>query len=295
VAVDLPFCCRSDGFYRWRDTLDQSRYAWHFGYTASANKSAFKGYTAFMFRSMILNKKLMLLMLASISLFLYGVDYLLLGSAKELTIWFLGNLAFLPVYVIIVTLMIEQVLRERERQAVLRKLNMVIGVFFSEVGNRLLKELSAYVVSCNELKRHLLVTGAWSKQEYATALEYIGKSSIQIESSKCEKMQLKSFLVSKRNFLVGLLENQNLLEHEDFTDLLWAVFHLVEELEARESFENMPASDIEHINGDIKRVFGHLSREWVMYMQHLKNDYPYLFSLAVRMNPMIDTADPAVY
>lgn len=49
------------------------------------------------------------------------------------------------------------------------------------------------------------------------------------------------------------------------------------------------------INGDIKRVYGHLSHQWVMYMQHLEQDYPYLFSLAVRLNPMIDSPDPHVY
>jgi len=30
--------------------------------------------------------------------------------------------------------------------------------------------------------------------------------------------------------LLGLLGNPNLLEHDSFTDLLWAVFHLMEEL-----------------------------------------------------------------
>jgi hypothetical protein len=248
-----------------------------------------------MFRKLILNKTLMVSALISVSLILYGMDYVLLGSAKELTIWFLGNLAFLPVYVIIVTLLIEQVIKEREHQAVMQKLNMVIGVFFSEVGNRLLKELSAYVVACDELKRHLLINGTWKEQEFSTALDYLRKSDITIDSSRCKKLELKSLLVEKRSFLVSLLENQNLLEHEEFTDLLWAVFHLTEELEARDTFENMPQTDIDHINGDIKRVFGHLSREWVMYVQHLKHDYPYLFSLAVRLNPMIDTPDPAVY
>ncbi len=248
-----------------------------------------------MLRTFILNKKLMVATLFFISLVLYGVDYVMLGSAKDLTIWFLGNLAFLPIYVIIVTIMIERVLKERERQSVMRKLNMVIGVFFSEVGNSLLKELSAYVVSCDNLKQHLLINGTWKEKDFATALDYLRTSDIKIESCRCEKRDLKKFLVEKRSFLVSLLENQNLLEHEDFSDLLWAVFHLVEELEARETFENMPQIDTDHINGDIKRVYGHLSREWVMYMQHLKHDYPYLFSLAVRLNPMIDSPDPAVY
>ncbi len=248
-----------------------------------------------MLRKLILNKTLMVCSLFLVSLTLYGADYVLLGSAKDLTIWFLGNLAFLPIYVIIVTLMIERVLKERERQSIMRKLNMVIGVFFSEVGNRLLKELSEYVVSCEKLRGHLLIDGTWTEREFSSTLEYLRKNDIKIESNRCEKLHLKMFLVEKRGFLVSLIENQTLLEHEEFTDLLWAVFHLVEELAARDTFENMPQSDIDHINGDIKRVFGHLSREWVMYMQHLKYDYPYLFSLAVRLNPMIDSPDPAVY
>ncbi len=248
-----------------------------------------------MLHKLILNKKLMVCSLFLFSIILYSLDYVLLGSAKELAVWFLGNLAFLPIYVIIVTLMIEQVVKERERQVVMRKLNMVIGVFFSEVGNRLLKELSVYVVSSDDLKRHLLINGSWKELEFTTALEYLRKSTVSIESNRSEKNDLKRYLVGKRGFLVSLLENQNLLEHEEFTDLLWAVFHLVEELDARTTFENMPQSDIDHINGDIKRVFGLLSREWVMYMQHLKHDYPYLFSLAVRLNPMIDSMDPIVY
>lgn len=248
-----------------------------------------------MLRTLILNKKLMVSFLVTASLIFYAIDFVLLGSVKELAIWFLGNLAFLPVYVIIVTLMIERVLKERERLTVMRKLNMVIGVFFSEVGNRLLRELSVYVVSCDTLKSQLKIDAGWKEQEYLQALSYLRTSEVRIEFS-CDRIgSLKSFLVEKRSFLVSLLENQNLLEHEEFTDLLWAVFHLVEELEARNSFQNMPHSDVEHINGDIKRVFGHLSREWVMYMQYLKRDYPYLFSLAVRLNPMLETANPVVY
>jgi hypothetical protein len=264
-------------------------------FSATAITNYLKGGLTCVFRTLILNKKLMVYSLFGVSFFFYGVDYILIGSAKELTIWFLGNLAFLPIYVIIVTLLIERVLKERERQAVMRKLNMVIGVFFSEVGNRLLKELFTYVVSSGDFKRHLLINGTWKEQDFAHALEFLQTSDIKINSSGCDKLTLKYYLVKKRNFLVSLLENQNLLEHEKFTDLLWSVFHLVEELEARETFENMPESDIDHINSDIKRVFGHLSREWVHYMKHLKHDYPYLFSLAVRLNPMIDSPDPAVY
>jgi len=244
---------------------------------------------------LFLKKSFILSGLTGISLVLYLIDYRILGNSSRIVSSFLENLAFLPIYILLITLIVEQIVKAQERQAVMRKLNMVIGVFFSEVGNRLLKELAAYVVVGAELKRHLQVTTAWKEGEFAQAVEFLQQADIRINCSVCDKSRLKEFLLERRSFLAGLLENQNLLEHDQFTDLLWSVFHLLEELEARSTFDDMPTSDIEHLNGDIKRVFGHLSREWLLYLQHLRTDYPYLYSLAVRLNPMIDNPDPRVY
>jgi len=246
-------------------------------------------------QELFFKKRNLLVILVLASTTLYLVDYLIFGSSSEVASSFLGNLAFLPVYVIFVTFMLEQIIRERERLAILGKLNMVIGVFFSEVGNRLLRELSGYVVTGDDLRRELCVTGHWKDDDFRRALDFLKTKNPRIDCTDCNMQQLKEFLVSSRGFLVSLLENQSLLEHDQFTELLWAVFHLVEELGARESFENMPLADVEHINGDIKRAFGYLSREWVFYMNHLRQDYPYLFSLAVRLNPMVENPDACLH
>ena len=248
-----------------------------------------------MFKKLFMNKVWTVSVLFAISLALYAIDFSIFGNLREISASFLGNLAFLPIYIIVVTLLFEKVLREREHQSVMRKLNMVIGVFFSEFGNRLLKELSAHVVGSEELKDRLRMTASWKKQDFEAALDYLRQSNQRINIDSDALPCLKQFMAGKRNFLLSLLENQNLLEHENFTDLLWAAFHTIEELGARESFDRLPPSDKEHINGDIRRVFGHLIREWILYMQHLKEDYPYLFSLAVRLNPMNDSPDPVVY
>src|SRR4051794_29238199 len=142
----------------------------------------------------------LLTMMALISLALYLIDYFIVGNARDIATSLVGNLAFLPIYVIFVTLMIEKIMRERERQAVLRKLNMVIGVFFSQVGNRLLKELSAYVVTGEELHRQLLVTSHWHEAEFGKAHEYLKKNDPVIDCARCDKDSFKAFLVSRRGF-----------------------------------------------------------------------------------------------
>ncbi|WP_281876030.1 hypothetical protein [Geobacter hydrogenophilus] len=220
------------------------------------------------------------------SLILYAVDYFIIGRAEDVAVGFLGNFAFLPVYVLFVTLMIERVLKERERIALRQKLNMVIGIFFSEVGTELVRILSRFITEPDELGARLKVRPQWQERDFREADVFVASAELRIDSRRGDLAQLGSFLAGKRDFMLRMLENPNLLEHDEFTDLLWAVFHLTDELMSRRALEALQPPDLDHLSGDMKRAFGHLVREWLIYMQHLKKDYPYLFSLAVRMNPL---------
>jgi len=51
-----------------------------------------------------------------------------------------------------------------------------------------------------------------------------------IDPERLDTLTLKGYVISKRDFLLRLIENPNLLEHETFTELLLAYFHLIEEL-----------------------------------------------------------------
>lgn len=220
------------------------------------------------------------------SIFLYALDYFLFGQARDIGFGLIGNLAFLPIYVLFVTLMIERILKERDKEALRQKMNMVIGVFFSEVGTALLRDGSAFLVEKEQLSSRVRITPAWGEPEFRTLAAFLESSDLHLESRGGDLAALKGFLTSKRDFLLGLLENPNLLEHDGFTDLLWAVFHLLEELQARSDFSTLPKTDMDHLSVDIARAYMRLLAEWVVYLRHLKNDYPYLFSLAVRNNPL---------
>ncbi len=75
------------------------------------------------------------------------------------------------------------------------------------------------------------------------------------------------------------------MEHELFTELLRATFHLREELTLREDIALCGNDDLAHLGNDVKRVYSMLSVLWVRYVHDLKQRYPYLFSLAIRNNP----------
>jgi hypothetical protein len=115
-----------------------------------------------------------------------------------------------------------------------------------------------------------------------------------IDSGIRDLEELKAFLLDKRGFLLSLLENPNLLEHESFTDLLFAVFHLTEELAVRKTVTSLTSPDYHHVANDLKRAYVLLLAEWIAYVRHLKAYYPYIFSLVIRTNPFDPDAAPEI-
>jgi len=229
-----------------------------------------------------------------ISGLLYFLHYSIFHDSHHIFIYLLGDIAFLPLEVFLVVIVIERILARREKQSVIQKLNMVIGAFFSEVGNRLLHDFLDYFDGKQDICRKLCVDQSWNHADFKKASAYASAIKDKPHCTDEELEKLKAFLIQKRGFLLRLLENPNLLEHERFTDLLWATFHLTEELEARQSFKGLPDSDLAHIAGDIQRVYHHLATEWESYVEHLKSNYPFLFSLIVRMQPFKEATSPIV-
>ncbi len=232
---------------------------------------------------------LLIIVLIGLGAALYAVRWLAFpGSILHNEMWrfLVGDVAFLMVQIALVTLLVDQMLRARERQAMLRKLNMVIGAFFSELGTELLGKLAVADANIDEVRSSLIPAHGWTDTSYSDARVALADHDVRIELSACDLGALKSLLKSEKSFLLNLLGNQALLEHEAFTELLWAVTHLAEELEVRTAFDEMPHSDRLHLAGDVKRAYTLLVLQWLEYVRHLQSQYPYLFSLAVRVNPL---------
>jgi hypothetical protein len=233
-------------------------------------------------------------LLISLSVASYFIQIAIFHRAEDTFFYMLQDIAFVPIQVLLVTFIIARLLTEREKRTLLKKLNMLIGAFYSEVGTYLMKYCSNFSSDLSELVPHLLVADSWTHKDFASAMKQIRTVDPRIDSRGNDLKELKVFLEHKRGFLLSLLANPNLLEHETFTDLLWAVFHLLEELSSRPMLDGLPETDYNHLTGDINRAYAQLLSEWLSYMEHLKGDYPYLFSLAVRLNPLDASASPVI-
>ena len=232
-----------------------------------------------------------LIVLSAIS---YFIHYLIFRDAHHIFIYLVGDIAFVFIEVLLVTMIIHEVLAVREKRLLLEKLNIVIGSFFSEVGKDLLKLFSACDPESEKIKQELIVTDKWSDKQFLDMSNRLKQYSHDIDIAKSDMEGLKQLLLREREFMLRLLENQNLLEHDSFTGLLMAVFHLTEEIESRSDITQLQGADKKHITNDMKRVYSLLISEWLSYMKHLKDNYPYLFSFAMRTNPFDLNATPEI-
>ena len=223
--------------------------------------------------------------LVVLTVVLYLVHFLIFHDARHIFIYLLGDIAFIPVQVLLVTLIIENLLNYREKKSKMAKLNMVIGTFFSDTGTILAKKFFQLDPSAEQIRSQLVIKDDWTNEKFASAVNTLRKHEYNLQIDKADLLELRTYLLDKRKFLMRLLENPNLLQHDSFTDMLWSIFHLTEELIHRKELKGLPESDIKHLLGDMKRAYQAVIFEWIAYMKYLKSEYPYLFSLAMRTNP----------
>ena len=228
--------------------------------------------------------------LIALSIVFYAIHLLVFHDPHHIAIYFLADLAFLPIEVLLVTLILHKLLERRDRQMKLEKLNMVIGTFFSTLGTDLLTYFSDHDPLMQDLRKDLRISESWKEADFKRVGATLEGYSCTVTIGEIDLAGLKKFLAGKEDFLVRLLENPMLIEHESFTELLQAVFHIAAELNHRKDLSSLPANDQRHLARDICRAYHLLILQWLEYMRYQKKHYPYLFSLAVRTNPFDEKA-----
>ena len=229
---------------------------------------------------------------------IYGSNYLVLGDAEHIISYVWTHLGFIPVDILLVAFLLDEIIERKEKEAMLEKLDMLMSTFFSEVGNDLISQLSAankYKTNTENLKS----IKNWDEKDYDNKLAELKNATIDFQADiPLEQREeflenLRTFLESKREFIINLMTNPNLLEKEEFTGLITAILHLDEELEHRKDLALVNDADFGHLNGDMQRVYDKLIHEWVYYLKYLYKHYPYMIALIVRTNPF--DADAEVY
>ncbi len=182
--------------------------------------------------------------------------------------------------------------QEKMRKA---QLNLIVGVFFSEIGTRFLHIIAAFDPHIDQLREDCCtIDEDWGVNDFNKLKKMLRNHLYNLNIERKELKAIQDFLDDRNGLLIQMLNNTNLQEHETFTDLLLAIFHLKDELASRPGLSKLPDADLHHLSNDVKRAYALLAKEWINHMQYLKKNYPYLFSLALRTNPFMEEISPII-
>ncbi|MEG0308392.1 MAG: hypothetical protein RR636_10635 [Clostridium sp.] len=211
-----------------------------------------------------------------LSLTMFYAHYLVFGELKNTMYYSLMNICSIPINILAVTLVFEKLMEKRQRLERLGRLNMIIGFFFSDVGYKL---LGLMVDSDEEAKIF--------KLDFSDLKVVESKLKIHphdINFHKINYFKLEETLLASRDVLAQLIGNESILEHESFADLLISLMHLRDEFIFFKD-KKLSDTDYNHLKVDTTRVYKALSYQWVRYLSHLEDSYPYQYSGAIKVSP----------
>lgn len=234
------------------------------------------------------NNILISVVMIVIAISIYIAQIVLFNTPDQTIFYLLQDLAFLPISVILISYILEKYLKNKEKEEKFKKLQIVVSAFYSEVGTTLIRKISLFDNMLPLFKEKVDLSHALDNKEKKILLNQIMSFNYDMDLEKSDLEELKLFLISKKSYITRMFENPNMLEHSRFLDMLWSVFHLLDELENRDDLKSLPDNDKEHLINDFKRAYPLLIYEWIEYMTYLKKEYPYLYSLAIRKIPFGD-------
>ena len=171
---------------------------------------------------------------------------------------------------------------------------MVIGVFYSEVGSQLLRFLYRLEPRASEIRKELWVKENWSKGQFTKAGRLFKKYNYQVVIQLNVLVELRSFLMEKRGPDASLAGKPLPPGARHLHRLDVGCFSPPRRIGQPRRSWKLPEKDLAHLAGDLKRAMGLAVPEWLLYLRHLKENYPYLYSLEVRKNLFDPQASPVV-
>lgn len=227
----------------------------------------------------------------ALSAILYYLHFLIFNDSHHIFLYLLGDIAFLPIEVLLVSVIFHKVIEDKDKKERLKKINMVLSVYFSEAGVELMQFFSREDDNLSEFREFLLIKPQWDTRDYKNALKNLKGINHHLSFSGPCLISLCEFLTAHRDLFLKLLENPFLVEHETFTDLIMSLSHAEQELSSRKNLLNLNENDYRHLMADIERAYQLLLVEWLLYMNHLRKSYPFLYSFSIRTNPFDPNAE----
>lgn len=206
------------------------------------------------------------LLLGILSACIYGLQIILFHDLRNTEFYILQDLAFIPISIAITTVVVGNIMDNRSKKEAAEKASMLRSVFFTDIGNTLMKRL--YDVSDTGMLKCI------DEDKNCT-------DTIHVHTDKDTYEFIRQFLKEKQQDLMTLSGNNDLMDQDDFTQLLGGLFHLLDEFALRGSYDQLKEEDIHHMNDDFSKVLALLRVNMATNAEFQQKHFPNFYQKAV--------------
>lgn len=220
-----------------------------------------------------------------LSLILHYIHVLIFKDIHHTMIFLVADIAFIPMEVFFTSMILERMLERREKEHGKEKLNMLVGVFYAEIGTQLLGyfvDQDDRVSICKKLR--IKDPSVWDEDYFKRLQQLNSTYHYEVSLAKVDLVQLKELLHDGKNLLITLMTTESLHDHETFTEMLMLIMHLKEELDLRD-ISSLNEVERLHLEQDMTALYRYLTYEWCYYLNYLSKHYPGLFNTAIMLSP----------
>lgn len=239
-----------------------------------------------------LSIKGLIIALLCLSAFFYVLHYLIFRDFHHIAIFALHDIAFLPIEVILVSLVFERVLDEAHHEEQRGKANMIQSIFFNESGFDMLR----YLVMCDPNSHNLCsamqVTEEWQRPDFEKAIRFAEQYTYSLSPERIDFFALHYHLENRHKYFLKVIENPALMDHENFTDLILSMYHLWEELDYHTDLYQLSEKDKDYLCSITGEIYQLLTREWLLNVIYTKKHHQHRLAHAVRVNPFAFSPAP---
>jgi len=224
--------------------------------------------------------------LFALSAVIYWIQFEMFHDPDTTEFYMLQDWAFLPVQIAIVTIVVGMIVSDREKKERMSRTRTLASAFFRDFGTDMIALMIGHAERSECLESLAAIDQNWTEKDFIRASEALKTADIKTNCTAEGFLEMKEPLLASKADLQAIASNPALLEHEDFTDMLWAIFHMIDELTLRGEMSDQTDADIAHLNVDLERALRGLLMNWVCHIEHIKSEYPYLYVIEAKKNPV---------
>lgn len=207
-------------------------------------------------------KQIVCLLLCT-SAVLYALHYLIFRDLHHIGIFFLHELAGMPLEVILVSLFFDKLIEKTHEEENKSKLSIIETLFFNESGGNMLRYLSSFDPNSQKLSAILAVRMDWKSVDYQAARLHLKEYPFHLDVEKVDFFGLHYHLDERHAYYRNILENPAMTQSNEFTELVMKIYLMWEELDCRTDLYNLDLHEKHYLGELLTEIYEELAVYWL--------------------------------